>query len=223
MITSAEVRAAARIAGAGAPGGGLGHDPPDQTRLCQLAEEQAALRRVAALVARGTAPEQVFAAVIEEVGRLLPVAVVSMSRYQNEGVLTFVARCGKLADRLALVNQRPPGGRNVGTLVFETGRPAWVDGYAGSSSGPIGAASREAGLQSSVGSPIIVDGRLWGVIAVGSTLAPLPSDTEARLASFTELVATAIANAESRAVLARLPRVDKRPARVIAMARSCRS
>jgi signal transduction histidine kinase len=90
----------------------------------------------------------------------------------------------------------------VGTLVFETGRPARVDGYADSSSGPIGAASREFfGLHSSVGSPIIVDGRLWGVISAGSTLAPLPSDTEARLASFTELVATAIANADSRAEL----------------------
>jgi hypothetical protein len=146
--------------GAGAPGRGLGHDPPDQARLRQLAEEQAALRRVATLVARGTVPEQVFAAVIEEVGRLLPVDVVSMSHYRKKGTLTFVARWGKLADRFPLGNRRPLGGRNVGTLVFETGRPARVDGYADSSSGPIGAASREAGIPSSVGSPIIVDGRL---------------------------------------------------------------
>ena len=41
------------------------------------------------------------------------------------------------------------------------------------------------------------------MIGVGSSLEqPLPADTEARLASFTELVATAIANAESRAALA---------------------
>jgi signal transduction histidine kinase len=54
-----------------------------------------------------------------------------------------------------------------------------------------------------VGTPIIVEGRLWGVITVSSTLErPLPLDTEERLASFTELVATAIANAESRAALA---------------------
>ncbi len=162
------------------------------------------MRRVATLVARGTAPEQVFAAVIEEVGRLLPVDVVSMSHYQEEGVLTFAARWGKRASHFPVGYRLALGGRNVGTLVFETGRPARVDGYAGSSSGPIGAVSREAGLQSSVGSPIIVDGSLWGVIAAGSTLAPLPADTEARLASFTELVATAIANAESRAALARL-------------------
>jgi signal transduction histidine kinase len=47
-----------------------------------------------------------------------------------------------------------------------------------------------------------VDGRLWGLIAAGSSLEqPLPPDTETRLASFTELVATAVANAESRAEL----------------------
>src|SRR5205085_8047599 len=65
--------------------------------------------------------------------------------------------------------------------------------------------SRETGVRSGVATPIMVDGRLWGVMPADSTLAqPLPADTEARLASFTELVATAIANAESRAALARL-------------------
>ncbi|MCW2897276.1 MAG: hypothetical protein JWO75_6765, partial [Actinomycetia bacterium] len=56
--------------GAGAPNGTVGRDPPDQARLGQLAEEQAALRRVAMLVARGEPPEAVFAAVAEEVGQL---------------------------------------------------------------------------------------------------------------------------------------------------------
>ena len=39
----------------------------------QLAEEQAALRRVATLVAGGVAPEEVFAAVTDEAGQLLAV------------------------------------------------------------------------------------------------------------------------------------------------------
>ena len=95
-------------------------------------------------------------------------------------------------------------GKNLGTLVFETGRPARIDRYA-DASGPVGAAARAAGLRSAVATPIIVEGRLWGLIAAGSILEqPLPADTEARLASFTELVATAIANAESRAALTRL-------------------
>ncbi len=70
-------------------------------------------------------------------------------------------------------------------------------------SGALAAASREAGIiRSGVAAAIIVEGRIWGMIAVGSILEqPLPLDTEARLASFTELVATAIANAGSRAEL----------------------
>src|SRR6202041_3481719 len=58
------------------------------------------------------------------------------------------------------------------------------------------------GILSSVAVPIYVNGRLWGMIAVGSGPAPLPPDTEQRMSEFTELVATAIANAESRAALA---------------------
>jgi GAF domain-containing protein len=69
----------------------------------------------------------------------------------------------------------------------------------------MGDRARERGVRSSVAAPIIVEGRLWGQIGAGSTgERPLPPDTEARLADFTELVATAIANAESRAGLARL-------------------
>jgi len=94
------------------------------------------------------------------------------------------------------------GGKNTATLVFETGRPARIDGYA-DASGPLGDNARERGVTSSVATPIIVEGRLWGAIGAGSTgERPLPPDTEARLADFTELVATAIANAESRAALA---------------------
>ena len=94
------------------------------------------------------------------------------------------------------------GGHNLGTLVFQTSRPARIDGYAESSSGALGVGIREVGLRSGVGTPVIVEGRLWGLIPVASYREqPLPPDTEARLASFTELVATAIANAQSRAEL----------------------
>jgi signal transduction histidine kinase len=93
------------------------------------------------------------------------------------------------------------GGHNLGTLVFETGRPARVDNYA-DASGPLGVRLREVGLRSAVGTPITAEGRLWGMMAVGTTGDGLLPDTEARLANFTELVATAIANAESRAAVA---------------------
>jgi signal transduction histidine kinase len=183
----------------------MGRAPPDQAWPGQLAEEQAALRRVATLVARATPPEAVFAAVAEEVGQLLPVDSATMCRYESDGTLTFVAHWGGAVTRFPVGTRRTLGGHNLGTLVFETGRPARVDHYAESSSGALGDVVREAALRSAIGTPIVVDGRLWGLIAAGSSLEqPLPPDTEARLASFTELVATAIANTESRAALARL-------------------
>jgi signal transduction histidine kinase len=190
-------------AGIGADGS-AGRDPRDQATR-QLAEEQAALRRVATLVARAEPPEAVFTAVLEEVGRLLPVDLANMCRYGPDRTETFVATWGTAGERFPVGSRWPLEGQNVGTVVFDTGRPARLDRYDDSPSGPLEAAAREAGIRSAVGAPIIVEGDLWGVIFAASTLQrPLPTDTEARLASFTELVATAIANAESRAALARL-------------------
>ncbi|MDX6684984.1 MAG: hypothetical protein QOF86_1112 [Baekduia sp.] len=173
--------------------------------LARLAEEQAALRRVATLVARGVAKEDVFAAVAEEVGRLLPVEYAGLSRYEPGGALSAVAGSGRALDHIPVGSRWTLGGRNVATVVFETGRPARIDSYADLSDPGAATAFREVGVRSAVGTPIVVDGRLWGVMIAGTTAEqPLPADTEARLASFTELLATAIANAESRAGLARL-------------------
>ncbi|HEY1776252.1 MAG TPA: GAF domain-containing protein [Solirubrobacteraceae bacterium] len=174
-----------------------------RAELARLGEEQAALRRVATLVARGTPQEELFAAVVDEVGELLPIESASMSRYDPDDLLTFVATWGQEVEPFAVGSRQRIGGKNLGTIVFETGRPARLDRYADTASGPLGAGVTKAGIRSSVATPITVEGRLWGVIAAGSVLErPLPPDTEARLGSFTELVATAIANAESRAALA---------------------
>jgi PAS domain S-box-containing protein len=174
-----------------------------EAELARLAGEQAALRRVATLVARGVPPEEVFAAVTEEAGRLLPVDHAELGRYEANAAITTVAAWSRTGSPFPPVGSRwPLDGNNLSTLVFETGRPARVDSYA-NASGALGVASREAGIGSSVGTPIIVEGHLWGTMSAGSRLEqPLPADTEARLADFTELLATAIANAESRAALA---------------------
>jgi signal transduction histidine kinase len=169
-----------------------------------LAEEQAALRRVATLVARGAAPQEGFAAVVEEVGRLLPVDFADMGRYEPGRTITFVAAWGSGDDQSPVGTRWSLDGKNLATLVFETGCPARIDSYV-DASGPLGIGGRERGFRSAVGTPIIVEGRLWGVVIAGSTLEQsMPADTEARLASFTELLATAISNAESRAGLSRL-------------------
>jgi len=170
-----------------------------------LAEEQAALRRVATLVARGVPPAEVFAAVTEEAGRLLSVEYATLGRYESDGTLSILvawSRTGVVAPPVG--SQQILGGNNLSTLVFETGRPARIDSYA-DASGPLGVAARKEGAGSGVGTPIIVEGRLWGLMTARSKRdEPLPADTEVRLANFTELLATAIANAAGRAELARL-------------------
>jgi signal transduction histidine kinase len=169
--------------------------------LARLAEEQAALRRVATMVARGATPEKVFATVLEEVGRLLPVDVAGMTRYEPDGTLTYVAIWGKAADAAPVGSQFGTQGTNIGTAVFETGRSARVESHA-EATGPIADLANEIGMRSTVATPIMVEGRLWGTMGAGTTgEEPLPPDAEARLVSFKELVATAIANAESRAAL----------------------
>src|SRR5271157_1574332 len=169
-----------------------------------LAEEQAALRRVAMLVARGARPEEVFAAVAAEVGLMLNVDFTSLSRYARGGdAATIVgtwARPGA-ARALPVGTQMELGGQNAHTLVFRTGRPTRIDDYAGAS-GPVADAARGLSMRSGVGVPISVEGRLWGMMFVAyQHEQPLPADTEARLAGFTELVATAVANAQARSEL----------------------
>jgi signal transduction histidine kinase len=170
--------------------------------LTQLAAEQAALRRVATLVARAVPPQELFAAVTDEVERLLPVDFAHMGRYEPGGIVNVLATSGTTAQYFPAGRRWPLGGRNLATIVFETRCPGRIDGYA-DAHGPLGDTGRDLGIRSSAGSPIVVEGRVWGVVIAGSTLEqPLPADTEARLGSFTELVAMAIANAESRAALA---------------------
>jgi signal transduction histidine kinase len=173
-----------------------------RTELRGFAEEQAALRRVATLVARGAPPEEVFDAVAAEAGRVLPAATTVLARYDPDGatVVTVGTWSGTGAVPAPVGTRTDLGGRNVSTLVFETGRPARIDGYA-DFSGPLGNVAHGVNLQAAVGVPVSVGGRLWGVMIVASVREPLPADTEARLAGFTELAGTALANTEAQAAL----------------------
>ena len=146
-----------------------------------------------------------FAAVAEEAGQLLRVELAILARYEPGRTAVTVTTWGPAGRDFPIGERYPLEGNNITTLVFESSRPARIDRYARSSSGPLGAAARERAIRSAVGTPVIVEGRLWGVIFAGSTREqPLPPDTETRLASFTELVATAIVNTDGRAALARL-------------------
>ncbi len=172
-----------------------------RVELRAYADEQAALRRVATLVARAAPPEEVFGAVAEEVGQLLDADLTAMGRYDSDKTVTGVGVWNAIGSGQTPGTRMPLGGRNVTTVVFQTGRPARIDDYS-NTAGMVVDVVREWGVRSSVGVPINVDGRLWGVMVVSSTREqPLPVDTEARLTAFTALVATAIANTESQAQL----------------------
>jgi signal transduction histidine kinase len=162
--------------------------------------EQAALRRVATLVARGAPPAEVFAAVTEEAGRVLGANYATMNRYDPDGARTVVASWSSTGAAFPVGSRAMLGGRDVSTLVFQTGRAARVDDYA-AASGPVADDIREFGFRAAVGVPVSVEGQLWGVMIMASRVGPLPAGTEARLAGFTELAATAIANAQARVEL----------------------
>jgi signal transduction histidine kinase len=163
----------------------------------RLAEEQAALRRVATLVAHESSPSEVSAAVAKEVAGLLGVENMRMVRYEADATVTVVAEWGELDAAFPVGSRLPLGGKNIASQVLRTERPARIE-YA-KATGAVGAYARSMGSRSAVGAPIVVDGRLWGVmVATSPEAGSLPADTESRLENFTELVATAISNTEAR-------------------------
>jgi signal transduction histidine kinase len=167
--------------------------------LRELADTQAALRRLAMLVARGEPPEAVFAAATREALRHFGNGTARMIRYEPDGTATLVANEGTTGPHVRVGKPwegYPPTGLTA--TVQRSGRAVRVDDYRDI---PGGEPYLREGLRSAVGMPIHVNGRLWGMIAIGSSEGPLPPDTEQRMTEFTGLVATAVANAQSRAEL----------------------
>jgi signal transduction histidine kinase len=164
----------------------------DEPGTGRVIAEQSALRRVATLVAQGAATQAVFDQVAVETGRLLDGAPVSLARLEPPGGVRIVAAAGSGTPAGTWFSAEEGGmGR-----IRRTGRAVRIDDI------------RQAppyvmklGFRAVVLAPIVVAGRLWGGIAAYSREAPLPAGTEERLSQFAELVATAIANAESHAEL----------------------
>ena len=163
-----------------------------QRRLKLIAAEQAALRRVATLVARGAVPQDVFDAVCGETGRLIEATHVSLAHFTPTGTNRTVASWSLRG------NHVPPGVELPleDETINETGRriktPARVDSYDDVS----------GGLAALIAAPVMIDGQVWGALVAGSDKhAPLPEGTESRLANFAELIATAVSNATAHAEL----------------------
>jgi signal transduction histidine kinase len=173
----------------------------NRSQILRLLDEQAALRRVATLVATGPSPTEVSRVVADEVRKLLGVEDAGVCRYEPDGTGVLVVGLGpsisKSAPRWALDESA------ASSEVWRTGRSARFDAdHWAHASSPIAAQLRRLEVRSVAASPVVVDGRLWGAVVVWSKQEPLPPDTEDRMARFTELVAMAIGNAESRAELA---------------------
>jgi signal transduction histidine kinase len=172
-----------------------------QTRddLRRLAEEQAALRRVATRVAEGALPSEIFAAVVDEIAGILGLQGIEMARYEPDGTATVIGASGDhpFPAGSAWTLDEP----SVMAAVSQTSRPARIDDYS-ILPGTIAERVLAAGFRSAIGAPIVVDGATWGAIIAFSTQPErIPERAETRLSQFTELVATAVSNATARADL----------------------
>jgi signal transduction histidine kinase len=160
----------------------------------RLAAEQAAVRRLAALVARGVEPVEVFGAVAEEMRRCVNAFIAALWRYESGGQITLVGAAAEPRARAKwpLGTRIPFDCNNIAAVVRRTGRPARIDNY-DNIAGPTAARARAMGLRAAMAVPVIIDGHVWGLAAVGSVApGPMPADTEARISGFAELVATAL-------------------------------
>ncbi len=165
----------------------------------RLADEQAALRRVATLVAEGSAPQVVFDAVTAEVAELLRADQIALIRFEPGPEITVLAHRGRDAARTPAGTRIPLQGASVNAMVYRTGQSARLDSFKDAD----GSIMRDVpDMRTGIGTPIVVDGRLWGTITGGWLGGePAPPDAEQRLTEFAELLALAVANADSRAQL----------------------
>jgi signal transduction histidine kinase len=153
---------------------------------------------VATLVAQGAPPSAVFDAVAVEMNQVLDADHVVLGRYEPDEEVVVLADSGSNPGRPAAGTRVGHRGENVTSLVRSAKRSARFEHQEGAH-GPIAEIARDLGVRASVGAPIVVDGRLWGVaVANWGSEEPPPPDTEERMSKFAELLDTAVANADSR-------------------------
>jgi signal transduction histidine kinase len=168
----------------------------------QFGEEQAALGRVATLVAAGATPEQVFRSVVDEASSLLGLELVAFGRFDSVDTATIIAASAEYP--FAPGTTWSLNDPSVIATVARTKRSARIDDYGGLE-GETARVARSRGFRSAIGAPLTVEGRLWGaIIAYSTDSEPIPERSERRLCQFTDLVATAVANAEARQALERV-------------------
>jgi PAS domain S-box-containing protein len=197
----AEARAAELSASEARQRAMLGAARRAERELQRLAKEQAALRRVATLVAEGAEPRTVFDAVCEETGRLIDAASVNLAHFTPDENNLTIAGWSRRGTHVPTGTRLPLDGQSINALVRRMRAPGRIDSYE-SASGKLAARLRELGIRSEVGAPVMVDGNVWGALIAGTdNPEPLPAGAELRVASFAELIATAVSNASARSEL----------------------
>jgi PAS domain S-box-containing protein len=172
-----------------------------RSRFEDLAGEQASLRRVATLVARGADAIDVFDAVCEETGRLIAATIVNLTHFTSDGMVLTMSGWSLHGNHVPTGTRLPLQGDTIDMMVRRTHRAARVDSY-DNVTGEIAVLLRRLGIRSEVAAPVVVDGQVWGaLIASLDQPEPFPEGTEARVASFAELIATAVSNATARSEL----------------------
>jgi signal transduction histidine kinase len=168
-----------------------------------LTSEQAALRRIATLVAAEAASKRVFDQVTGEAARTIGAPAASLARYDDDDTVTIV---GGWSERGALAfpigSRLPLEATGVLAAVRDTAQPEHIKEYDGSTGEVIGRLT-SFGYGSAAAAPVKVGGKVWGaLVAPGRRETPLASGSERRLADFAELVAQALANADAYQKLA---------------------
>jgi signal transduction histidine kinase len=174
-----------------------------EARQRALADEQAALRRVATLVAGGAPPSRVFEQVTEEVARLLEMSAVSLMRYDGARTATVVGAWSDDGDpSLPVGSTYDVDGDTVVAKVLRSEVPQRVERYE-ETRGDLAERLRGSGYRAGVAAPVSVGGDLWGALAAATRSAePLPEGLEQRLCDFAELVGQRLANADAYEQLA---------------------
>jgi PAS domain S-box-containing protein len=166
-----------------------------------MAEEQAALRRVATAVAAEVEPERLFGVIAEEVGRALGARIGNILRYDGDGTALTMGVWSDGADTIPVGTTLQLDGDTIAPRIWRTGQPARYDSLEGMG-GTLAATLREKGIKAAVGAPVIWAGNLWGAVIISSNDEPFPLEAEFRVADFADLTAQAIANAQAREELA---------------------
>jgi PAS domain S-box-containing protein len=166
-----------------------------------MAEEQAALRRVATAVAAEVEPERLFSLIAEEVGRALDAGIGNILRYNGDGTALVMGVWSEGAGMIPVGTTLDLDGDTIAPTIWRTHRPARYDSLEGKT-GALADQLRSTGIKAAVGAPVIFGGDLWGAVIISSDDAPFPPEAEFRVGDFADLAAQAIANAQAREELA---------------------